>query len=103
MSLLDKNTRYHIVVVDPKEHVYGANPGDDIATYVARKHLNVAVERVAGNDQPTSDVIRQKSIDIDADLIVMGAYGHSKMREWFHGSTTTEMLTNLSKPLFLCH
>jgi len=103
LPLLDKNAELHIVVVDPKEHVYGPNPGDDIAAYLARKDISVTVDRVAANDKPVSDVLHERSVDLDADLIVVGAHGHSKMREWLLGSTTNNMLKNFSTPLWLCH
>jgi nucleotide-binding universal stress UspA family protein len=50
-----------------------------------------------------SDVLMRHAMDTEADLIVMGAYGHSRFREAILGGATRNMLENAKIPVFLAH
>ena len=50
-----------------------------------------------------SDVLLEQAGRMSADLIVMGADGHSRAREWVLGGTTVEMLDKSEFPIFLAH
>jgi len=50
-----------------------------------------------------SSCLKQSSVDFDTDLLVIGAYGHSRMRETLFGGTTKEMLDNPPCALLLSH
>jgi nucleotide-binding universal stress UspA family protein len=81
----------------------GQEPGADIATYLARQGVKATVDVVASSGRETSDVLRQQAADINADLIVMGGYGHSRMREWIFGGVTKSMIENPPVPVLLAH
>ena len=93
----------HIVLVDPDEYALGPNPGDNMAAYLARQGLDVVVERLPGGRREISDVLLEHAVDINADLLVMGAYGHSRLREWLLGGTTRNILQRAHLPVFMCH
>jgi nucleotide-binding universal stress UspA family protein len=91
-----------IVMVDPQAHGdSGAEPGADIAAYLARRGLKVTVDRLPSAGHLISDVLTQHATDMQADLIVMGAYGHSRLRERIFGGVTKSMLDKPPMPLFL--
>lgn len=70
---------------------------------VARQGVTVTAETVAGGTRPVGDILKQRAREIGADLIVMGAYGHSRLREKFLGGVTRSMIETADRPLFLSH
>jgi len=103
ISLFNQCSEVRIAIVDSTIEQYGPAPGDDMATFLARKELNVIVEQLSSNDKSVANTLKQAAIDFDSDLIVMGAYGHSRMRETIFGGTTKEMLENSPCPVLLSH
>lgn len=94
-----------IVVVDPvaSDARNGAEPGADIATYLARHGLKVTVDRLASGGRPVPDVLKQHATDVAADLIVMGAYGHSRLRERIFGGVTRSFIEEAKVPVLMAH
>ena len=79
----------------------GEEPGADVATYLSRHGVKVTVETLASGGNDPALVLQRHASDIAADLIVMGAYGHSRMRERLFGGTTQSMLENVGTPVFM--
>jgi nucleotide-binding universal stress UspA family protein len=88
-------------VLGPKHH--GEEPGADMAVLLARHGVAVEVRQVDSGGKPVSEVLRQEAREHGAGLIVMGAYGHSRLRQTILGGTTQEMLEGSECPLFLAH
>ncbi|MCP4317262.1 MAG: universal stress protein, partial [Hyphomicrobiales bacterium] len=82
-----------VLLVDPVRNRAGSNPGDDIATFLARHGLPVTVDLVPSVGKDIADVLLRHAIDKNADLIVMGGYGHSYLQEWLLGGTTRDLLS----------
>ncbi len=103
MELLVGAKAVHIAIVDPdasaSENV--EEPGADIATYLARQDVKVTIDVLAGGGRDAADILRKHAVDIGADLIVMGAYGHSRMRERIFGGVTQSMLEDPRLPVFM--
>lgn len=83
-----------VAIVDPfaSAHSNGEEPGADVAAFLARHGIRVSVDVLPSAGRAVVDVLRQHAIDIGAELIVMGAYGHSRVREWIFGGVTRSML-----------
>lgn len=94
-----------ITLVDPVigEGGHGGEPGADLAAYLARLGVKVDVDRLPSGGKPVADVIVQHAKDHDAGMIVMGAYGHSRLRERIFGGVTRSMLNDTKLPLFMAH
>lgn len=92
-----------LVMVDPiqDEFHHGAEPGADAATYLARHGVKATVERLPSSNHSVADVLRQHAIDVAAELMVMGAYGHSRLRERIFGGVTKSMLEGQSLPILM--
>jgi nucleotide-binding universal stress UspA family protein len=105
LDMLKSAEAVRIAMVDPvaREHAQGEEPGGDIAAYLARHGAKVTVDVLAGSGQDDAETILKHATDIAADLIVAGAYGHSRLREWFFGGTTRQLLDNPKFPLFMAH
>jgi len=79
-------------------------PGSDIAAIVSRYGANVATQDVEGmEDVPTGEAILSRAADLDADLLVMGCYGHSRWREWVLGGATRSILKSMTLPVLMSH
>lgn len=103
LDLLVEAADVRLVLVDPIEGEtgHGAEPGSDAAAYLARHGVKVTVERLPREGHSVADVLRRRATDFDADMIVMGAYGHSRLRERILGGVTKSMLDQPPGPLFL--
>lgn len=95
----------HVTMVDPvaASRVSGDEPGADIATYLARQGVNVSVETLPSSGRFVTDTLLRHALDINADMIVMGAYGHSKLLELILGGVTKSMLKQANLPILMSH
>jgi nucleotide-binding universal stress UspA family protein len=97
--------RATIAVVDPSisDREYGEEPGADIAAALARHGVEVTVDQLPRSDRSVAEAIREHAVSCSADLIVMGGYGHSRLREAIIGGVTRDMIANTSVPLLISH
>lgn len=100
VPLLRLAERVVIVEVDGKSH---ETPGEDVATYLSRHGVHARVEGVQALDAGIARTILDVAARHDAGYIVMGGFGHSRMREVLFGGVTREMMSSSPRPLFLAH
>jgi nucleotide-binding universal stress UspA family protein len=93
----------HVAMVDPAAHwrKSGEEPGADIARYLARLGARTVVDRISSSGRSVAAAIAQHAADIDADLVVMGAYHHSRLRERLLGGTTRTLLDEPPVPILM--
>jgi len=99
-----KNTT--VVTIKPmKDHSAGnGHLRPDIAVVIARHGIEVrAVEIEADEDVSVGDTLLSHALDMGADLVVMGAYAHSRWQELVVGSTTRTILQSMAVPLLMSH
>ena len=70
----------------------GEEPGADAAAYLARYGVNLSLDRLSGQGLSTARVLKRHASDTGADLLVMGAYGHPRLRERIFGRVTETMI-----------
>jgi nucleotide-binding universal stress UspA family protein len=92
-----------ILAVNPDDGAHGEEPGADIARHLARHGLAVTVERTAGAEIGAGDLLLNRAAEIGADLIVTGAYGHSRFRELVLGGVTRTLLRQMTVPVLMSH
>lgn len=94
-----------ILVVDPQtsNKRHGAEPGADAAQWLIRHGINVTVQRDVAVDSDVGDVILSRAADLDVDLIVMGVYGHSRLREMVLGGASRTLLSSMTVPVLISH
>jgi nucleotide-binding universal stress UspA family protein len=78
-------------------------PAADIAQHLARHGLRVQVENVAAPDLDVANTILSHAADTSANFIVMGGYGHSRLREFVLGGATRGILTTMTVPTLMSH
>jgi nucleotide-binding universal stress UspA family protein len=81
---------------------HGEQPGADVATYLARHGVRVEVVRER-SDAGAAPALLGLAHDAGADLVVAGAYGHSRYREWIAGGVTRGLLEKMTVPLLMAH
>lgn len=82
---------------------HGEVPGADLALFLARHGVKATAAR---QDAPGVDIgnqILSRAADVNADLIVMGAYGHSRLRELALGGATRSVLDAMTVPVLMAH
>lgn len=92
-----------LLLVDGGEHGAKDEEIDAAAVHLARHGVKVEVAGGASTDGRVAEAILTAAERASADLIVMGAYGHSRFREWILGGVTREVIENAPHPLFLAH
>ncbi|MGO4570827.1 universal stress protein [Microvirga sp. 2TAF3] len=102
---IEKATRTDVLVVDPKTEIAGGQPAPDIdlARHLDRYGTNVEVSLLESGGRAVSEIILDQARRMSADVIVMGAYGHSRAREWILGGATRDMLEGSEFPILMAH
>lgn len=93
-----------IVVIDPPKHGPDrSDPGGLLSQMLARHGVRCEIDVLSKTMPRVSDVLNRHATDTEADMIVMGAYGHSRFREAILGGATRNMLETGTVPVFLAH
>jgi nucleotide-binding universal stress UspA family protein len=94
-----------VLTIDPREGPagHGELPGADISLHLARHGVKAEIERTVSADLSVGDVLLSRASDLAADLLVIGAYGHSRARELLLGGATRSLLRNMTVPVLMSH
>ncbi|MGD9814583.1 MAG: universal stress protein [Hyphomonadaceae bacterium] len=94
-----------VVTVDakPKMFGHGDQPGANIAAHLSRRGLPAEVRNVDSMGRSASLAILEEANALGADLVVMGGYAHSRLRELVFGGATRELLRTANVPLLMAH
>ena len=105
MPILEHADSVNVVVISPKSTPldHGELPGADIAAHLARHDVKVEVEEVAAGELSVGDALLSHIADRGADLLVMGAYAHSRVRELVLGGATRTILDSMTLPVLMAH
>ena len=87
----------------PRPDRHGDLPGADIARHLARHGVNVEVHRIETRDVSIADMLLNRIADESIDLLVMGAYGHARVREIWLGGVTRDLLRHMTVPVLVSH
>ncbi|WP_322867608.1 universal stress protein [Aquicoccus sp. G2-2] len=104
MPMLRQAEAVHVAVIDPPTH--GPNrsdPGGMLSQYLSRHGVRAEIDVLSKSLPRISDMLSRHAADIEADLIVMGAYGHSRFREAILGGATRNMLELAELPVLMAH
>jgi nucleotide-binding universal stress UspA family protein len=103
MPLLARAKAVDVVTVTGEEGKWDQVPGFDMGHHLARHRLKVDVKRIPAIKGDVEDTLLSYAADIGADMIVMGGYGHSRLREFILGGVTRGMLKSMTVPCFMSH
>jgi nucleotide-binding universal stress UspA family protein len=100
LPLLRLAPEVHLLEVEEKSPPY---PKDLAARYLSRHGVKVQIQQRQRQHGRMSAVIEESAIELGAGLIVMGAYGHSRLRETLFGGVTRDLVTECRLPVLLAH
>ena len=103
MPFLKRAKTIEVVVVANEAGKGDEVPGADIAHHLARHGLKVEVERIVSPDLDVANTLLSHAADSSADFMVMGGYGHSRLREFILGGATRGILTTMTIPTLMSH
>lgn len=103
LPLLKDRAEVVVLVVNPEKRAgaHGENPGSDIAAHLKRHGINVTVDTQQNTQLAPATIILNYLTDYGADLLVMGAYGHSRLRERAFGGVTNTIMHQMTVPVFM--
>jgi len=105
MPLLMAAESVVVLVLDPAAGPagHGEAPGADIALHLARHGVKTTVEAGVSGGIGIGNALLSRASDLEADLLVMGGYGHSRARELLLGGATRTVLESMTLPVLMAH
>lgn len=105
LPILKTARQVKVLAINPKEgqFAHGEVAGADIALHLARHGINAVAESIRAPDLGVGSMLLSRAADDDADLLVMGAYGRSRLRELVLGGATRHILYHMTIPVLLSH
>jgi nucleotide-binding universal stress UspA family protein len=92
-----------IAVVTDEKTLPEENPALKLVDYLALHNINAAVALVQAQGRPIARALQDQALEIGADMMVMGAFGHSRIRDFVMGGATAGILRDLELPVLLSH
>jgi nucleotide-binding universal stress UspA family protein len=105
LPLLIQAEAVTVLSVNPERGIAGEGdvPAADIALHLARHGVKAEAAHVVVEDVAVGDALLSRAADLGSDLIVMGGYGHSRLREFALGGATRTLLEHMTVPTLLSH
>ncbi len=99
LPLMHAASKVVVLCIDPPSD----RSGDDAAAWLSRHGIAATVQREPATDTDVGSVILSRASDLGADLIVMGLYGHSRLRETVLGGASRTLLASMTVPVLMAH
>jgi len=103
LPFLTRTKNVHVVTVLPDHGKSDELAGVDVGQHLARHGIKVEVHRIAAADIDVASAILSYAADQSADFLVMGGYGHSRLREFVLGGVTRTILQSMTLPALMSH
>jgi nucleotide-binding universal stress UspA family protein len=103
LPLLAKAKNVDVVTIVGEKGKNDEIAGADVAEHLARHNLKVELRRIPVGQIDVADNLLSPAADRSVDLIVMGGYGHSRLREFVLGGATRGILASMTVPTLLSH
>jgi nucleotide-binding universal stress UspA family protein len=103
MPFLARAGTIDVVIVASERPKSDEVAGADIGHHLARHGLKVEVKRIVATGTDVANTILSHAADSSADFIVMGGYGHSRLREFILGGATRGILSSMTVPVLMSH
>ncbi|MBP1807255.1 universal stress protein [Rubellimicrobium aerolatum] len=94
----------HVAIIDPPLHAADrSDPGGELSQWLSRHGVRTEVAVLAKTQPRVADILARFASEKGCDALVMGAYGHSRLREAMLGGATRDMLSQVPLPLIMSH
>ena len=103
IPILEKANRVRIVTVANEKVFDTKHSGEELAKNLSRHGIDVVLDNVDAAGRSIGEVLETHAASWSADILVMGAYGHSRLREFILGGATKRMLSTPPLPILFSH
>lgn len=104
LPLLKSAKSVHIAVVDPSQTgPERSDPGGSLAVFLSRHDVRCDIQVMSRQGLSVSERLAHYVLETGSDMLVMGGYGHSRLREALLGGTTRHMLEHSKVPVLMAH
>ncbi len=105
LPLLERAKSVTVIVINPPGGTAGDGdiPAADVCLHLARHGVKAEADHVEAHDIAVGDMLLSRAADKGVDLLVMGAYGHSRLRELVLGGATRHILGHMTVPVLMSH
>jgi len=105
LPLLKRAGHVHVIAFSPGKDgaAHGEEPGADVGLYLTRHGVKVTVSRHDSAGVDVGNQLLSRAFDLSVDLVVMGAWGHSRLHELVLGGVTRTLLESMTVPVLLAH
>ncbi|MCA6110418.1 universal stress protein [Bradyrhizobium cenepequi] len=103
LPLLTRAKRVHIVTVTNEKRIDTKRSGPELAKHLARHGVEVILDTVDAAGRTVAHALEAALTSHDSDLLVMGAFGHSRFRQFVLGGATLSMISHPPLPVLLSH
>lgn len=103
MPFLTQAQSVMVLCVNPDPSTGDGEPGHELAGYLRHHGVDAHVKLTDANQKTVAQTIHDESLAFGADLLIVGAYSHSRLSERLLGGTTRFLLEHVSLPLFISH
>jgi nucleotide-binding universal stress UspA family protein len=100
LRLADK---VYFITINPISDKNETIPCADIVNYLTRHGVRLEVEEHHDAKIGIGNELLSRAADLSADLLIMGCYGHSRVREWVLGGATSTILESMTIPVLMSH
>lgn len=102
LPLLKRAQQVHVITVEETEGAEGTPPETDLAAALDRHGVKVSVTSIPAAHTSAAEEIHRRAVE-QSELLVMGAYGQSRFREFVFGGVTRHILQNMKVPVLFSH
>ncbi len=103
LPLLVKAKHVRVVTVINEKHFDSRHSAEELAKNLARHGIDVVLDKVDAGGKPIGKVLEAYVLSHGVDLLVMGAYGHSRWREFVLGGATKSLMSRPPLPILFSH
>jgi nucleotide-binding universal stress UspA family protein len=103
LPLLKRASEVHVLTWSPQPEAPDQQPGLDLGAYLSSHGVQAQWQWQGPERGPVGEMLLSRCADLQADLLVMGCYSHSRAREWLLGGTSHTMLASMTLPVLMAH
>jgi nucleotide-binding universal stress UspA family protein len=103
MPLLEKARKVRIVTVTNEKKLDSKHSSEALAKNLARHGIDVVLDKVDASGRRIGEVLEAYTVSHQVDVLVMGAYGHARWREFILGGATKSLLSKPPLPILFSH
>lgn len=103
LPILQKADEVRVLTVKGEKDLTNATPSDRLAVYLEHHGVRVQQETLTAQGGRVTTALRDHVVSSESQMIVMGAYAHTRLREAVLGGVTRSLLESSSVPLFMSH